>query len=277
MPGTGGEELNGNGNRGAAATGGQGGTMSGRSLARTSRSRIGLLLGAVFITLLFAAVAYADNVVDNVTIGGNDTITAGGTTAVGYKINANGGDGQAGCNASDGSPATISLNIPSGVTATSADATWNALTKSLTFSACSDFKTINFSAAVAGDYAITVANISDSGVGSYANQANWTLHVLAPAKQNQTITFPAISDKTYGDADFNISATATSGLGVTFTFLGPCEASATGQVHLTGAGTCTITAAQIGDSNYNAASSVPQSFQIAKASATLALSNLDHT
>src|SRR4029453_14773734 len=50
-----------------------------------------------------------------------------------------------------------------------------------------------------------------------------------------------------------------------------------GNVHITGAGSCTITASQAGDSNYNAAAAVPRSFTVAKAAATLALSNLSHT
>src|SRR5205823_6874935 len=42
-------------------------------------------------------------------------------------------------------------------------------------------------------------------------------------------------------------------------------------VHITGAGSCTITAAQAGNANYNAAANVPQTFTIAKASTITAL------
>ena len=61
-------------------------------------------------------------------------------------------------------------------------------------------------------------------------------------------------DKIYGDADFAVSATASSGLAVTFTVgaTDKCTISA-GTVHITGAGSCTVTAAQAGDGNYNAA------------------------
>ena len=56
-------------------------------------------------------------------------------------------------------------------------------------------------------------------------------------------------DKTYGDPDFDVSATASSGLAVSFGASGSCTVS--GQtVHLTGAGTCTITASQAGNANY---------------------------
>jgi hypothetical protein len=52
--------------------------------------------------------------------------------------------------------------------------------------------------------------------------------------------------------------------------------SGAGTVHLTGAGSCTITASQTGDANYNAATNVPQSFTIAKAATnTAVLSNFN--
>lgn len=84
------------------------------------------------------------------------------------------------------------------------------------------------------------------------------------AKGNQTITFGALANKVFGDADFNVSATASSGLTVSFTAAGNCTIAGS-TVHLTGAGSCTITAKQAGDANYNAAPDVPQSFTIAKA------------
>lgn len=89
-----------------------------------------------------------------------------------------------------------------------------------------------------------------------------------PVKQNQTITFGALAGKTYGDADFTISATASSGLAVSFAASGNCTVGGS-LVHITGAGSCTITASQPGDLDYNAAADVPQSFTIAKADQTI--------
>ena len=81
----------------------------------------------------------------------------------------------------------------------------------------------------------------------------------------QTITFGALANKTFGDADFGVSATSSSGLSVTFVAAsGPCTV-ASNTVHLTGAGSCTIRASQSGDSNYNAAPDVDRAFMIAKA------------
>ncbi len=83
--------------------------------------------------------------------------------------------------------------------------------------------------------------------------------------QNQTITFPPIANHTSVDPSFTISASASSGLGVTFSAAGQCQVGATtntAQVSILGIGTCTITANQGGNSVYNAAPPVAQSFAI---------------
>jgi uncharacterized repeat protein (TIGR01451 family) len=95
---------------------------------------------------------------------------------------------------------------------------------------------------------------------------------LAVSKADQTITFGALADKTYGDPDFNVSATASSGLSVSFSASGNCTVSGS-TVYLTGAGSCTITASQAGDSNYNAAPDVARGFQIAKATPSITWGN----
>ena len=110
-----------------------------------------------------------------------------------------------------------------------------------------------------------------------ANQAGNASYSLAPQVQqsfavraNQTITFPAISGHTYGDAAFSISATASSGLAVAFTSTttGVCTVSGT-TVTIVAAGTCSINADQGGNTSYNPAPTVTQSFTVAKASQTI--------
>ena len=59
-----------------------------------------------------------------------------------------------------------------------------------------------------------------------------------------------------------VSATASSGLAVSFAASGSCTVT-TATVHLTGAGACTVTASQAGNANYNAAPPVSQTFSIA--------------
>jgi hypothetical protein len=78
----------------------------------------------------------------------------------------------------------------------------------------------------------------------------------------QTIVFTPISNKTYGDAPFGLSATASSGLPVSFKILsGP--ATITGNtVTVTGAGIVTVEASQEGNTSYTAAPVVMQSFNV---------------
>ncbi|MBI3970524.1 MAG: pilus assembly protein [Chloroflexi bacterium] len=115
----------------------------------------------------------------------------------------------------------------------------------------------------AGSYSV-VATITDP------NYSGSTSGTLAIAKADQTIGFGPLASKTYGDPPFDVSATASSGLPLSFSASGDCTISGT-TVTLTGAGSCTVTASQPGDANYNAAPDVAQSFTISAAAATIAL------
>lgn len=84
-------------------------------------------------------------------------------------------------------------------------------------------------------------------------------------KADQTISFAAIPGHTYGDAPFDLSATATSDLDVTFTIVSGPASIANGKLTITGAGTVKVKASQAGDSNYNQAPDVEQTFEVAKA------------
>jgi hypothetical protein len=131
-----------------------------------------------------------------------------------------------------------------------------------------------------GTNSITVSgltyNKAESGVSIIATRTSGmtlsggTSAAFIVDKGNQTITFNALGAKTYGDADFSVSATASSALTVSFTSqtLGVCTVSGT-TVHLVAQGTCTIRASQAGDSNYNAAPNVDQSFTVNKKAATI--------
>src|SRR5207249_1322126 len=80
--------------------------------------------------------------------------------------------------------------------------------------------------------------------------------------------FGPLAGKTYGDAPVTVNATASSGFAVTFSIVsGPATISAS-TVTITGAGTVTVRASQSGDSNWNAATSVDQSFSVAKKTVT---------
>lgn len=83
---------------------------------------------------------------------------------------------------------------------------------------------------------------------------------------SQTLTFNNITAKTYGDPDFPGGATAASGLPVTYTSSDLSVAWTNGNlIHITGVGTCTITATQRGNSMY-APVSARQTLTVGKAS-----------
>ena len=127
--------------------------------------------------------------------------------------------------------------------------------------------------AAAGPCTVSGAVVHLTGAGSclvtasQSGDANYEAalphaQLIAVAKANQAITFGALANKTLGDPDFVVSPTASSGLPISFTFIGGCTLSGT-TVHLVAAGSCAITASQSGDANYNVAAEVSQSFTIA--------------
>ena len=87
---------------------------------------------------------------------------------------------------------------------------------------------------------------------------------------NQTISFGPLAGKTYGDAPFAVSATASSGLPVSFSILSGPATVAGSTVTITGAGTVTVRAAQAGNASWNAATNVDQSFGVAQVLLTVA-------
>jgi hypothetical protein len=139
---------------------------------------------ATAAVMVWATAALADNVQNDVGAGGNGTITAGGSTTINYRITANSGDGQAGCNAADSTPATVTINAPSGVTATPG---------SLTFTSCSTDQAVVFSSSSVGDHEVTVS-VSDSGPGTYnTSPAKFTLHVNVAPNTAPTVSVTGVT------------------------------------------------------------------------------------
>jgi len=113
---------------------------------------------------------------------------------------------------------------------------------------------------VMGSFPITVFNPTPEGGTS--NAQTFTVTV---SKADQTITFGPLSNKTYGDLPFTVSATASSGLAVSFSIVsGPATISGN-TVTIIGAGTVTVRASQGGNENYNPAPDVDQSFTVTAA------------
>jgi len=121
----------------------------------------------------------------------------------------------------------------------------------------------------AGTYSYVLQfSSSDSDVTTNSADSRVAITLSVVGKLSQTITFPPIADKTYGDPDFAPGASASSGLAVSYAASGSCTMSG-GNVSLLAAGSCTVTASQAGNATYDPAPDVSRSFTIAKASQTI--------
>ncbi len=108
-----------------------------------------------------------------------------------------------------------------------------------------------------------------TGVVAIANSSVTTPYNLclagAGSKKEQAITFPGISDKRSSET-VGLSATADSGLPVSFVVeSGPAWISVSTNLAFSGSGLVTIVASQSGNTNWNAAPSVSNTFNVALA------------
>jgi hypothetical protein len=119
-------------------------------------------------------------------------------------------------------------------------------------------------------------------VAAYSGDANYTASnsIAIPVtinKLDQTINFAALPTAVmYGAGPYALSATASSGLPVSFSVSGPASLSGN-TLTITGVGTVVVTASQAGNGNYNAAPSVVQTIVVGKASQTINFTGLPAT
>ncbi|GEO05700.1 hypothetical protein AAE02nite_33640 [Adhaeribacter aerolatus] len=91
------------------------------------------------------------------------------------------------------------------------------------------------------------------GSGNLPAVQKLLLNSVPPPASDQTITFTEIPDKTLGDASFLLTATASSGLPVSFVVVSGPATLQGNQLTLTGAGEVKVKAVQAGNSAYHAA------------------------
>ena len=109
-------------------------------------------------------------------------------------------------------------------------------------------------------YSVRIA--ADDGNGGMFGKA-FALTVNDVTNISQTITFGALADVTSGGASFDLAATASSGLPVSYSSSNASVASVSGNtVTIVGAGITDITASQAGDGDYAAATGVEQSLVV---------------
>ena len=123
-----------------------------------------------------------------------------------------------------------------------------------------------------GTYPLTFT--ADNGIGPPVVQ-NFTLTV---DKQSQTISFTSATPgaATAGGPTYTVTATATSGLPVTFTIDAAASTVCTiagATVSFIGIGTCVINANQAGDGTFNPAPQVQQSFAVGTGSQTISFTS----
>jgi photosystem II stability/assembly factor-like uncharacterized protein len=107
------------------------------------------------------------------------------------------------------------------------------------------------------------------------NVSNGPLVGKDVAQQSQSITFGTLGNRTINTAAFNLSASASSGLAVTFNSQTPSTCTVTGtRATLLAVGTCTFRASQAGNASYFAAANVDQSFTINAQSQTITFATI---
>ncbi|MFM7306769.1 MAG: beta strand repeat-containing protein, partial [Actinomycetota bacterium] len=111
------------------------------------------------------------------------------------------------------------------------------------------------------------------------NAATSVVQSFVISQASQTITFTDPADRPWSSTAFTLAPTASSSLTVTLTSSTTLVCTVSGfDVTMLKAGTCTLVAAQSGDTKYSAATSVTQSFEIAKiaqASLTVTTTSVD--
>lgn len=110
-------------------------------------------------------------------------------------------------------------------------------------------------------------------ISNYSNTTSDHLPVSARfvlSNKQQSITFTVSSPKTFGDLPFDLNATSTSGLPVTFVSSDPSILSITGnKATILKGGSVKITASQTGNATYEAATNVVVDLVVNKANQTI--------
>ena len=118
---------------------------------------------------------------------------------------------------------------------------------------------------ISGALVLTDTNLNTTNPPGYAVQS---ISLSGTGLNQPTLSFAAITSKTYGDAPFTVSATSASSGAVTYAVVsGPATISGA-TVTLTGAGTVALSASQAADSSYGPAAATT-SFTVAAETFTI--------
>ena len=157
----------------------------------------------------------------------------------------------------------VIAKAPATVTLGNLSQTYDGTAKSATASTTPDGLTValtyNGSAAAptnAGSYMVIGTVVDASYAGSGTN-------ILVIGQAGQVITFSALAAVVYGDPPLTLSASASSGLPVSYASADTAIATVSGNtVTVLTAGSTVLTASQVGDANYLAATNVSQTLVV---------------
>ncbi|MBM3879649.1 MAG: hypothetical protein FJ387_07995, partial [Verrucomicrobia bacterium] len=110
-----------------------------------------------------------------------------------------------------------------------------------------------------------------------AGQIDSAEALINVVRRPQTIGFPPLANRTYGDPPVALGAAASSGLPVGFAIVSGPGSLAGPNLTLLGAGTIVVQAGQPGNAYFEPAPPVQRTLVVAKAPAQIALANLSHT
>jgi len=115
----------------------------------------------------------------------------------------------------------------------------------------------------AGNFNFTAMVTDNSPVAAGGPFSMAVPYAVTVAKADQVITFGALADRVVDSGSFTITATADSGLAVSFVSITTAVCSVSGGVvTMLTPGACAIRATQVGDPNFNAATPVDRSFTV---------------
>ncbi len=161
-----------------------------------------------------------------------------------------------------GLPTDISLLAFEGAPIQASATSTSGLTVTLTLGGASpatiDGANLITSSGSTGTVTVNASQAGNTNFNSASASQSFTVNKL-----NQTITFDALSTKNVGDPVFDLNASSTSSLNITFTSSNTGVAAISGKSATIGTqGNSTITASQSGDNYYNSASSVAHTLTV---------------
>jgi len=158
-----------------------------------------------------------------------------------------------------------------------------ASTLALSATASSGLSPVTYTV-TSGPATVSGNTLTITGAGSVTVQASQTgnanygaasaSRTFNAAKASQTIAFDPPASAAFSSTPLRLSATASSGLPITFSVASGPAALIENSLTLTGAGSVVVSASQPGDANYLAASSVFKGITVTKAPLTIAARNV---